>query len=189
VTDCFALLEAERRPWLDAEELKAKYHDLSARHHPDVAGAGGDFAEINRAYQTLVDPAARLRHLIELEAMEGAQARNSVPEEVAGFFSSVAEARQSADAFLKKYAAAASPVAKALLAVEQYAAQERVERIIAALQETEEALLGRVRQADADWNADRGGAMRELRGIAEALGYVAKWLGGLREALFQLASL
>ena len=96
MTNLFALLEEKPRPWLDSEQLKAKYHQLTARHHPDVFGATADFTEINRAYQTLADPGARLRHLIEIEAptlLSGAQA---VPADIAAFFALVAEVRRDA---------------------------------------------------------------------------------------------
>ena len=187
--DFFALMEEPRRPWLEAEALKAKYHQFTALHHPDVAGATADFAEINRAYQTLADPASRLRHLLELEA-PGALARGQpVPEEVAEFFAPVAEASQGFDGFLKKHAGAASPLGKALLSTEQYRVQERMEETIAGLQEKQEALLGRVRDADALWLTDREAALRAIARLWQSLGYIAKWLATLREALFRLAGL
>jgi curved DNA-binding protein CbpA len=189
VTSFFALLEEPRRPWLDPEALKEKYHRLTATHHPDVAGAPGDFAEINRAYQVLADPAARLRHLLELDAPTALARAQPVPEEIAGFFTPVAEVRQGVDAFLKKRAAAASPLAKALLSTEQFGVQERVDGMIAALAEKQEALLARVRDADGLWIADRDAALSILPALWQSLGYTAKWLAMLRESLFSLASL
>jgi curved DNA-binding protein CbpA len=191
MTDFFALFDEERRPWLDADALKEKYHALTARHHPDVAEAGGDadFAEINRAYQTLVEPAARLRHLLELEAPEALLRTQGVPEDVAVFFAPVAEARQGVDGFFRKLAGASSPLAKALLSAEQYQVQERVEEMIGALQGKEEELLGRVRGIDALWEEGREAALRALPGIWQSLGYIGKWLATLRESLFRLAAL
>ena len=189
MTDCFAGLGAERRPWLDPEELKAKYHQLTALHHPDVAGASGDFAEINRAYQTLADPAARLRHLLDLESPDALSRAQPVPEGIAGFFTPVAEASQGIDAFMKKHSAAASPLAKALLSTDQYQVQEHLEQIIASLQEKQDTLLIQVREADALWLADRPAALRLLPVLWQSLGYTAKWLATLRESLFRLASI
>lgn len=189
MTDCFARLGAERRPWLDPEDLKEKYHQLTARHHPDVAGASGDFSEINHAYQVLADPAARLRHLLDLE-FPGALARaQPVPEDIASFFAPVAEARQGLDGFLKKQAAAASPLAKALLSTEQYQAQERLEETIASLQRKQDSLFAQIREADMLWLTDRPAALRLLSVLWQSLGYIAKWLATLRESLFRLASL
>ena len=182
MTDFFAILGEARRPWLDPDGLKEKYHALTARHHPDVAGASGDFAEINRAYQTLADPVARLRHLLELESAIPAQ---QVPAEIAAFFAPVAETRQAVEAFFKKHTAAASPLAKALLSAGQYETQERVEEMIARLQEKHEALLAQVQQAHAAWSE----SLPQLASLWQSLTYTTKWLALLRESLFRLAAL
>jgi curved DNA-binding protein CbpA len=189
MTDLFALLGEARRPWLEPEALKATYHQLSARHHPDVAGASGDFAEINRAYQTLADPAARLRHLLDLEAPGAISRAQPVPEDIAAFFPPVAETRQAVDTFLKQQAAAASPLAKALLSTEQYRVQEQIEQMISSLQEKQDSLLARVREIDALWQSDRPAALHLLPVLWQSLGYTAKWLAMLRESLFRMASL
>jgi curved DNA-binding protein CbpA len=189
MTDFFALLEESPRPWLDPEALKAKYHQLATRHHPDVAGASADFAEINRAYQTLTDPAARLRHLLDLESPCAISRAQPVPEDIAAFFTPVAETRQVIDSFLKKHAASTSPLTKALLSPEQYQVQELLEQMISTLQEKQDALLSQVREADALWLTDRPAALGLLLTLWQSLGYTAKWLATLRESLFRMASL
>ncbi|HEX4086099.1 MAG TPA: DnaJ domain-containing protein [Chthoniobacteraceae bacterium] len=183
MTDFFAILGEPRRPWTDPDALKEKYHRLTARHHPDIAGASADFAEINHAYQTLADPVARLRHLLELEcAVPPAQ---QAPGEIAAFFAPVAGTRQAVDAFFKKHAAAVSPLAKALLSPEQFETQERIEEMIASLQEKHDALLEQVREADAAWP----GSLAQLAPLWQSLTYTAKWLAMLREALFRFAAI
>jgi DnaJ-domain-containing protein 1 len=189
MTNLFALLDESPRPWLDPEALKAKYHQLTARQHPDVAGATADFAEINRAYQTLADPAGRIRHLLDLEAPAAMPRAQAVPDEIAAFFAPVAESRQAVDAFLKKHAASASPLAKALLSTVQYQVQERLEQTISALQQKQDSLLAQVREADALWLTDRPAALLTLPILWQSLNYTAKWLATLRESLFRLASL
>jgi curved DNA-binding protein CbpA len=189
VIDCFALLGAERRPWLDPGALKETYHRLTTAHHPDVPGATADFAAINRAYQTLCDPAARLRHLLELESPASLSRAQPVPGDIAQYFTPVAETRQSVDLFLKKQSAATSPLAKALLSTEQYEVQERLDQTIATLSEKQESLFSRLREADALWLADRRAALALLPVLWQSLGYTAKWLATLRESLFTLATL
>jgi curved DNA-binding protein CbpA len=189
MTNLFALLEESPRPWLDPEALKAKYHRLTALHHPDIAGATADFAEINRAYQTLADPATRLRHLLDLESPGTLSRAQPVPEDIASFFASVAETRQSLDSFLNKHASAASPLAKALLSPEQYQIQERLEQTIATLQQKQDSLLIQVREADTLWLTGRPAALTLLPPIWQSLGYTAKWLTTLRESLFRMATL
>jgi curved DNA-binding protein CbpA len=189
MTDLFALLGEAPRPWLDPDALKAKYHQITTEQHPDVAGATADFAEINRAYQTLSDPVLRLRHLLDLESPAAMSRTQPVPEEIAAFFAPVGAVRQGVEAFLKKHAAATSPLARALLAPEQYQVQETVEETIAALQQKQEALMGSLQEADGLWQSDRAAAMVALPVLWQSLGYLAKWLATLRESLFRLASL
>ena len=74
--DCFALLGEPRRPWLDAEALKAKFLTRSAEVHPDRVhqsseadklAANQRYTELNAAYNCLREPRHRIRHLLELE--------------------------------------------------------------------------------------------------------------------------
>lgn len=189
MTDLFAVFGEQPHPWLEPEVLKAKYHELSALHHPDVAGATADFSEINRAFQTLSDPAARLRHLLDLFSPGETPRTQPVPPGIAAFFTQVSEARQAVDTFLKKQAAATSPLAKALLSTEQYRAQELLEQTIAALSAKQESLIDEVRESDAVWLKDRPAALARLAALWQSLSYTVKWLAILRESLFQLASL
>jgi curved DNA-binding protein CbpA len=174
---------------LDPDALKAKYHLLTTAQHPDVAGATADFAEINRAYQILCDPASRLRHLLDLEAPGTLTRSHPIPAEIASFFPPVAQATHDLDSFLKKHAAAASPLAKALLSTTQYRIQEQLEQTIATLQSKQDTLLSQLRDADSLWFTDRPAALRLLPSLWQSFGYTAKWLTMLRESLFRLASL
>jgi curved DNA-binding protein CbpA len=189
MTNLFALLEESPRPWLDPGALKEKYHRLTSQQHPDVAGATADFSVINQAYQTLSDPAARLRHLLDLESPNPLPRTQSVPEDIAIFFTPVAETCQSAEAFFNKHAATTSPLAKALLAPQQYKLHETLDQTISILQEKQAALLSQVTEADALWQTDRPAALLLLPTLWQSLGYTAKWLTTLREFLFKLASL
>jgi curved DNA-binding protein CbpA len=189
MTNLFALLEETPRPWLDAEALKAKYHLLTAQHHPDVADGSTDFGEINRAYQTLADPGARLRHLIDLESPGAISRSQPVPDDIAIFFTAVAEVSQSTDTFLKKNSATTSPLAKALLSTEQYRLQEKLEETISTLQQKQDSLLTQLKEIDALWSTDRSAAVLQLPALWQSFGYLSKWLATLRESLFRLASL
>jgi curved DNA-binding protein CbpA len=189
MTDLFALLGESPRPWLDLDQLKAKYHGLTAREHPDAAGATADFAEINRAFQVLSGPATRLRHLLDLESHVALSRAQPVPGDITPFFTPVAGATQSFDAFLKKHAAASSPLARALLSTEQCRLQERIEQTLASLQQKQDAVLAQLREADALWQTDRPAALAALPALWQSLGYTTKWIATLREALFRLASL
>ena len=86
--DYFALLEQTRRPWLDAEKLKEKYHELARRAQPDQ--------NLNEAYRVLVDPKLRLQHML---ALEGAPppATSEIPPELSDLFMAIAPALNKID--------------------------------------------------------------------------------------------
>ena len=64
MVDHFAKLGVQRRPWLDIDHLKQRFHQLSIEIHPDRSLDGGDdikndnqqeFVSINSAFQCLSD--------------------------------------------------------------------------------------------------------------------------------------
>src|SRR4030095_14649998 len=76
--DAFSLFGLERRPQINGAELKEKYLRLAATRHPDLSdGDGEEFHLFQDAYKTLRDPAARLRHLMELEFPAGGSQNES----------------------------------------------------------------------------------------------------------------
>ena len=72
--DYYKVLSLEHRPDVGAEEIKRAYRRLALRYHPDVcppsrrAESTELFLELRRAYETLSDPARRLRYDAELRA-------------------------------------------------------------------------------------------------------------------------
>ncbi len=171
--DHFATFSLARAPWLEAEELKARFFALSAERHPDAGGAAGAFTELNAAWQTLRDPAARLRHFLELEHPEVLPLAAATPSELGDLFMEVAGARQAAQQFSARLAAVTSPLARSLLEPERLAVQARVDAAAAELQ----APLSEAR-------ARLAGGEREPSELARLLGrmvYLGKWAGQLGE--------
>ena len=78
--DAFSLFGLERRPLIDEAALKEKYLRLAAIRHPDLSGGNDEkFHLLQDAYKTLREPAARLRHLVELEFPGGGIQSESAP--------------------------------------------------------------------------------------------------------------
>lgn len=178
--DHFALLDEPRRPWLDADALKEKFHALTASQHPDVK-VGGDFATINSAYQILSDPGKRLRHFLELVAPSALQSTPQVPPQLAELFLQVGAVWQLADAFLKKQAQAAAPLAQALLAPEKFRALEQLEKWSAVVEQRRAALC-----ADLSGSDETSDPAALARILAE-LSFLSKWGAQLREMIFKFA--
>ena len=114
MTDCFALLDEPRRPWLDADALKVKFHARSAEVHPDRVhnapetervSAQERYTTLNAAFNTLREPKDRLQHLLELES--GAKPGNiqSTPAELTNLFFEVGRLCRDVDFFLLEKAA------------------------------------------------------------------------------------
>ena len=187
MTDHFATLGQPRRPWLDREALKEAFHRATAQQHPDIAGGSGDqAAALNTAYATLRDPAARLRHLLELEWPDAGPAPATIAPELADLFGRIAALRQAGAALKKKQAAAHSPLARALLAGERTAHRRDLEAALAVLASAESSALENLRALDAAWSARTDELRGQLMAAHQSFAFLVKWQAQLREDLFQL---
>src|SRR5476651_706105 len=119
MSDYFALLNEPCRPWLDAELLKQKFLALSASAHPDKIHSGSEseksaaakqFAELNAAYNCLLEPKSRLLHLLELELGAKPKDIQQIPTALADLFAEVATSCRNADTFLVEKNKATSPL-------------------------------------------------------------------------------
>lgn len=190
ITDCFALLNESRRPWLDPDALKEKFHALTAAHHPDVAGGSGvDFTALNTAYQTLRDPKTRLRHLLELEFPEKLTAQQQqVPDDILSLFSLMGKHRQTIDGFLAKQAKAKTPLERALLASEKNACCKSAKKTLAMLAQKQEGILMQLQFIDTVWADDKANSANALLDIYQGISYVGKWIDQAREDAMKMTN-
>ena len=78
--DYYKVLSLEHSAAVGAEEIRRAYRQLARRYHPDVcppsrrAESTERFLELRRAYETLADPAQRVRYDAEMRA-DGEAAR------------------------------------------------------------------------------------------------------------------
>jgi molecular chaperone HscB len=86
--DCFELFGMQRRFDVDLGALRQKYLTLSQLVHPDMAGQESDearrytlglSAKLNRAYETLKNPARRAEYLLTLSGGPTAADNKNVP--------------------------------------------------------------------------------------------------------------
>jgi len=174
VTDHFAVLGIPRAAWVDAEELKARFHKLSAERHPDAAGGdGAAFTELNAAWQTLREPAGCLRHFLELEHPGALASAGQTPAELADLFMDIAAFRQAAQKFAAKYSAATSPLTKAVLEAERIALHTRLTALTANVAARTEQSIATLRS-----NATQPGQLATLLAL---LVFLAKWAAQLAE--------
>ena len=185
--DHFATLAQPRRPWLDPEALRESFHRAAAQQHPDAAG-GGDtqFAALNTAHAILREPATRLRHLLELAAPELLTRAAPIPPALADLFMQLAGHRRTLDAFQQKHTAAASPLARALLAAEKNALLRTLATALAQLDAAHESAHAELRTLDTAWPAPDPAALENLAPLQARFAFLAKWSAQLREDLFKL---
>jgi curved DNA-binding protein CbpA len=188
MTDYFALLGFPRRPWIDPEVLKNRFHQLAAQHHPDVAGGSASFQQINEAYRVLRDSSSRLRHLLALEEMGEPAKVAQLPPSLTERFMEVATFEREIHTFLKQQGTADSAIQKSLLAAERFAMQRDVEKLAAELEGDRERLAQLLQVEDHLWSQRNTDTAYRLAGLQQEFAFVGKWIDQLRERSLQLAS-
>jgi hypothetical protein len=186
--DHFAAFTLPRRPWLDSEVIKNRFHELSAQQHPDVAAAGtsNDFSRLTKAYAVLREPGARLRHLLELEYPE-VPTPQQIPPGLAEHFMTVATLQREIQVFAHQQSSATS-LTRALAASEGFSLQRDVEKAITILDLQLTRALELLRAEDQLWEKRDAETGRRLALLHQELAFLTKWTADLRERLLSLTS-
>jgi curved DNA-binding protein CbpA len=204
MTDYFAVLKEQRRPWIDPDLLKQKFLALSAEVHPDrVHGAPESekraaqerYTELNAAYNCLREPKERLGHLLELETGAKPKQVQNVPPDLMDAFMEITNVCRGADAFLAEKAATTSPLLKLQLFEQGQEWTEKLMMLQKKINSWREGLIGRLKAIDAEW--EKSGvsgapeARRELLGLlqehCQLLGYFGKWSAQIQERIVQIS--
>jgi curved DNA-binding protein CbpA len=182
--DAFSLFGLDRGPLIDEAALKEKYLRLAATWHPDLADGDDErFHLLQDAYKTLREPAARLRHLIELEFFGGGGQSDSTAH--AELFMSVGSAVQAAKAVFLRSENTTSAIARALLSPEIVAALRQVREASASVQRTRDQVTERLESLDVRWPDV---SPDELADLASSFTFLSRWKSELSEWEFRLAN-
>lgn len=205
MTDAFALLAEPRRPWLDADVLKARFLPLATAVHPDrVHGASEAeklaanerYAELNAAFNTLREPRDRLLHLLELEAGARPKDIQRIPPGTMDLFVEIGQACRDSDSFLAKKTEATSPMLRLRLMQEGLAWGDKMQTLQGRVNAKRVEFSDELRALNATWDAappvgspERAATLplERLEQIYRAMSYVARWTEQLQERLVQLA--
>ena len=204
MADYFALLDEPRRPWLDPEVLKAKFHALAARVHPDRVNssesekqaANSRYAELNAAYQCLREPKERLRHLLELERGSPVEGVQSIPSATMNLSMEVSQLCREADCFLAEKAKVTSPLLKVQLFEKGMAITDRLNLLLLRLNAKLEALTVQLQILNLAWETAPlvGSPTRlhilpcsRLEQTYRDLSYLTRWAQQLKERLVTLS--
>jgi DnaJ-domain-containing protein 1 len=205
MSDYFALLGQPRLPWLDANSLRKSFLALSAALHPDrshaasteeKAEANHRYAELNAAFNCLLDPRHRLLHLLELELGKKPAEVQRIPPGTMDLFIEVGQVCRETDEYLERKRGTTSPLLKAKIFREGTLWADKLmalqARINARQDELHRELASSVAgQRDAG-SSDSGSkqlplSMDRLEQIYRVLSYISRWNGQIQDRLVQLA--
>ena len=205
MADYFALLDEPRRPWLDPEVLKVKFHTLAATVHPDRVhratesekqAANRRYAELNAAYHCLLEPRDRLRHLLELERGERLEEVQQISPGTMELFMEISVLCRESDAFRAEKSSLTSPMLKVQLFEKGMSLAERLKLLVERLNRRQEELIVQMRNLNLAWEtAPAVGAptrvhvlpCSRLEHIYRELSYLKRWIQQLQERWVQLS--
>ena len=204
MTDAFALLDEPRRPWLDADALKAKFLARSAEVHPDRvhsapeverAAAQERYTALNAAFNTLRETKDRLHHLLELELGAKPGGLQSTPAELTDLFFEVGRLCRDVDFFLLEKGRANSPLLKVKMFQRAMDWTTQLNALQARLNAQRGGLEAELQAMNTAWAAapaeleDRRGALPlgRLEQLYRTVTFLARWNGQLQERVVQLA--
>ena len=196
--DHFARLTIPRRPWLDVEELKQRFHELSTEVHPDQskndtvktkAALEQEFAEVNAAHQCLSNIKTRVRHLIELELGQAPENVQSIPVEMTDWFMEIGAICRKVDAFLTNKEQQNSPMLQAALMGDGIALNEEVAEMHQKLQAEVTKINDSLKALNPDWERLDGVIdgrapilpLAKLDALGQRLSFWVKWRAQLGE--------
>ncbi len=205
MTDSFSLLNEPRRPWLDADALKAKFHQFSAEVHPDRSHSAPEaeklatnarYAELNAAYNTLREPKDRLLHLLELELGGKPRDIQRIPPGTMDLFIEVGQTCKDVDAFLAGKADVTSPMLKVKFFQQAMTWTDKLQALQSKINGLRDSLTAELRTMNAVWqtapaigSTERATALplERLEQVYRAFSYVVRWSEQIQERHVQLA--
>src|SRR6202022_1263338 len=181
--DYFALLQLPRRPWLNVQQLKEKYRQLSIDTQPEQQTRpaskqvlASDFASTREGYRILLDPKLRLQHLLQLEGV--AASADTVPETLADVFLETGTLIQEIDRILSR--TTANTLSKALRQPEIMETRKLAADLLDKLQAMYNSALEELQKLDQLWTSTHQIAP-ELSALSSKLAYLTRWIAQLEE--------
>jgi len=187
--DPFSLFDLQPGPALDVAALKERFTRATGETHPDRfaqaseaerTGAEARYAALNQAYQTLVDPRARLLALYELTKGEKPRDVQRIPPGTMDLFIEVGQTCRLFDTFLERKRAAGGALERAALMSEELTLQDALGVLRGKLEALGATLETDLAALDARWRAgDRD--LGALEAIYRKYSYLARWRQQLEE--------
>lgn len=178
MTNYFEVLGLPESLVIDDEALKERFHEISARVHPDAGSEDATrFQLANEAFNVLRQPSRRLLHLLALHGFS--EPTTQPPANLIDLFFETNAVLTSADDLTHRFDSASNALQKALLTNDLMLCEENLSRTLQTLTLLETQNLGRLPEAPQDWPA--------IAKIAHTLSYLAKWKTEIAERQTRLA--
>jgi len=197
VLDYFALLNEPRRPWLDAELLKAKFLKCSSELHPDRIHDTGEaeraaithrYTSLNAAYNCLREPKKRLLHLLELERGVKPEVVQNIPAETMNLCAEVAQLCRETDAFLAEKNTVTSPLLKVQVFERSRIWTDRLKALQQKLTIRHDELTTELKRMNAMWESSQNiQSLGRLEELYRNFSFVSRWMEQIQERLVQLS--
>ncbi|HEX4139363.1 MAG TPA: hypothetical protein VHY09_03380 [Candidatus Methylacidiphilales bacterium] len=185
----FALFALEPAPALDTAALKERFARDTAETHPDKfsraaeadrAAAEARYTALNQAYQTLIDPRARLLALYELTKGAKPADIQRIPPGTMDLFKEVGELCRTLDEYLEKKSAATNRLEKAALMGEELTLQDSLTALRMKLEAFAATVEAEVNALDVKWRAGNKD-LNALEAVYRKYSYVSRWRQQLEE--------
>ena len=195
-TDPFALFDLAPGPALDVPALKEDFARRTADTHPDRfqqapeaerTAVEARYTALNRAYQTLVDPRARLLALYEMTAGTKPSDVQRIPPGTMDLFVEVGQLCRDLDAHLEKRRAASGRLQRAGLMDEELRLQEALLELRMKLETLGATLETELGALDLKWRAEQKDA-RALEVLYRKYSYLGRWRQQMEEREIALIS-
>ncbi len=197
MTDAFTLLGFQPRPWIDQDQLKSRFLNLSESHHPDrrrssqnptQVGADQGYADLNVAFCILKSDRDRLALLWQLETGEKAPSTANIPENLTALFMEVGQTCRDVALFNTARQKLTAPILKAQAFGQALAWTQRLQEIQTRVCELGIVFKTDLIQIDQQWISLDVVARREaLRPLQFRASCLQRWQEQLREHISQLA--
>jgi DnaJ-domain-containing protein 1 len=189
ITNPFTLFELEPAPTLDAAALKERFARATSESHPDKFAQAPEaerlavevrYTALNQAYQTLIDPRARLLALYELTKGEKPRDIQRIPPGTMDLFKEVGEMCRELDEFLERKRVTTGRLEKAGLLSGELALQDSLVALRMKLEQFGATVDAEIAALDARWRAgDKD--LNALEAVYRKYSYLSRWRQQLEE--------
>jgi curved DNA-binding protein CbpA len=188
-TNPFAPFDLTPAPALDVSALKEQFARATGDAHPDKfaqapeaerLAAEARYSTLNQAYQTLIDPRARLLALYELTKGAKPSDIQRIPPGTMDLFKEVGEICQKLDVFLDTKRVKTGRLERAGLLAEELSLQDALTELRLKLEAFGATVDAEVAALDTRWRAgDKD--LNALEAVYRKYSYVSRWQQQLEE--------